>query len=315
MSRILVTGGRGLAGRPLVSSLLASGHQVVSVTRSPRVGPPDVALTEVSVGDLNAENDWSRLLRSVDAVVHLAGRRPKPDDEGTDAIASFYRANVQGSARLATAARAAGVGRFLHVSTLRVHGEAADEPLTEASPTRPETPYANSKLEGEVAVREALAGSRVALTVLRPAMLYGPGVEGQFERLLLLASRGLPWPLGAQENRRSLLSSSNFAHLLTQLLSVEPVTGTFLVTDGPPLSTAELFRLLQRGFGRREWSLPFDVAPLLRAARYSPVDGLLERLLGSLEADDSSLRAATGWEPPASAEECLAATARWYAAR
>lgn len=315
MSRVLITGGRGLVGRPTVSALLEAGHQVISVTRSPRVGAPDVALTEVSVGDLGATNDWARLLRGVDAVIHLAGRRPHADDEGTDAIAAFYQANVQGSARLAKAARVAGVGRFIHVSTLKVHGEAAEGALTEASETRPETPYATSKLEGEGAVRDALAGSGTHLTVLRPPMIYGPGVEGHFERLLMLAASGIPWPLGAQENRRSLLAASNFAHLLGHLVQAPTLAATLLVAEGPPLSTAELFRLLQRGFGRREWALPFDVSPLLRAAPFSPVDGLLERLLGSLEVDASALTSATGWAAPQTTEECLAATARWYAAR
>lgn len=315
MSRILITGGRGLVGRPTVAALLAAGHQVVSVTRSPRVGAPDVALTEVSVGDLGATNDWTRLMRGVEVVIHLAGRRPHADDEGTDAIAAFYQANVQGSARLAAAARSAGVRSFLQVSTVKVHGEASDAPLTEQSATLPETPYATSKLEGEVAVREALAGSDVVLTTLRPPMIYGPGVEGHFERLLMLASRGLPWPLGAQENRRSLLAATNFADLLAHLVNGPPLAETLLVAEGPPVSTAELFRLLQRGFGKREWALPFDVSPLLRAARYSPVDGLLERVLGSLEVDASRLAEATGWAAPVSTEACLAATATWYAAR
>lgn len=315
MSRVLITGGRGLVGRPTVAALLAAGHQVVSVTRSPRVGAPDVALTEVSVGDLGATNDWTRLLRGVDAVVHLAGRRPHADDEGTDAIASFYQVNVQGSARLAAAARAAGVSRFLHVSTLKVHGETSDGPLTELSPTRPESPYASSKLEGEEAVRDALKGSPVALTILRPPMIYGPGVEGHFERLLMLAARGIPWPLGAQDNRRSMVAASNLADLLAHLVTQAPEQEALLVAEGPPLSSAELFRLLQRGFGRREWSLPFDLSPLLRTARFSPVDGLLERLLGSLEVDADRLFEATGWAPPASTEDALAATARWYAAR
>lgn len=315
MSRILITGGRGLVGRPTVSALLEAGHQVVSVTRSPRVGAPDVALTEVSVGDLGATNDWARLLRGVDVVIHLAGRRPHADDEGTDAIAAFYQANVQGSARLATAARASGVRRFIHVSTVKVHGEASETPLTEASETRPETPYATSKLEGEEAVRRALAGSDVSLTILRPPMIYGPGVEGHFERLLMLAARGVPWPLGAHENRRSLLAATNLANLLLHLVQSPPVADTLLVSEGPPLSTAEIFRLLQRGFGRREWALPFDVSPLLRAARYSPVDGLLERLLGSLEVNGARLTQTTGWVPPVSTELSLAAMARWYAAR
>ena len=315
MSRVLITGGRGLVGRPTVAALLAAGHQVVSVTRSPRVGAPDVALTEVSVGDLGATNDWTRLLRGVDAVVHLAGRRPHADDEGTDAIASFYQVNVQGSARLAAAARAAGVARFLHVSTLKVHGETSDGPLTELSPTRPESPYAASKFEGEEAVRDALKGAEVALTILRPPMIYGAGVEGHFERMLMLAARGVPWPLGAQDNRRSLVAASNLADLLAHLVTQTPEQDTLLVAEGPPLSSAELFRLLQRGFGRREWSLPFDLSPLLQTARFSPVDGLLERLLGSLEVDAGRLFDATGWTPPTATEDALAATARWYAAR
>jgi UDP-glucose 4-epimerase len=112
-----------------------------------------------------------------------------------------------------------------------------------------------------------------------------------------------------------MVAASNLADLLAHLVTEAPEQAALLVAEGPPLSSAELFRLLQRGFGRREWSLPFDLSPLLRTARFSPVDGLLERLLGSLEVDADRLFAATGWAPPASTEDALAATARWYAAR
>jgi nucleoside-diphosphate-sugar epimerase len=230
-------------------------------------------------------------LDGIDAVVHLAAIA-HVRDASADELA---RVNVELPRQVGRAAAAAGA-RMLYVSSVKVHGEETERPLVESSPIAPRDPYAASKAKAEEALR-GIAGLR--LCVVRPPLVYGPGVKANFLALLRSVARGWPLPLGAIANRRSLVYVGNLADALIRCLDVE---GTFLVSDGAPVSTQQLCREIGEALGKPARLFPFPPAMLPR------------KLTGSLEVDDSAIRA-LGWRAPHTRKEGLKATADWYLGR
>lgn len=231
-------------------------------------------------------------LEGTDAVVHLAAIAHR-----SASLQELQRANVDLAMEVGRAAAAAGA-RMLFLSSLKVHGEESETPLSEASPLAPRDAYARSKARAEEALR-AIPGLR--LTVLRPPLVYGPGVKANFLALLTAVARGLPLPLAGVANRRSLLYVGNLAHAIMRCIQVQE--HTYIVSDGVALSSAELCRELGEALGRpaRLFDLP---------AIFLPV-----KLRQSLVADDGAIRRELGWAPPYSLQEGLRATARWYLGR
>lgn len=278
--RVLVTGATGFVGRRLVPTLEAGGHTVVAASRAngPELGP---------------EADWRSLLTGCDAVVHLAARVHVMKDTAADPLAAFRRANVDGTRSLAAQALDAGVTRFVYLSSVKA--EAGD-------------PYGLSKHEAE----QVLAALPLRLTVLRPPLVYGPGVKANFLALLKLVDSGLPLPFGRVDNRRSLIAVGNLADAVRFCLEND-VTGIHAVTDGAPVSTPDLIRAIAAALGRRARLLPVPVSVMTAVAGAVGRRALTDRLFGSLVADDASLRAA-GWAPPQAMAEALAETAAWWRA-
>ncbi len=307
---ILVTGATGFVGRALLPRLLAARHRVRAVVRGPGAAMP-AGVEAVTVADLGSVPDWGPALAGVRLVVHLAARVHVMGETGAEAEALYHRINVEGTRRLATAAAAAGVERFLLMSSVKAMGEGGGATLTELTPARPTDAYGRSKLAAEAALREA-AGTTMAWVVLRPPLVYGPGVGANFLRLLRLAGRGLPLPLAAIDNRRSLVFVDNLADAVALCL-VHPGAANrcFLVHDGEPLSVPDLIRRLARSLGRPARLFPVPPGLLRLGAAALGADAAFERLCGSLTVDDTALRAATGWAPPVSTEDALAATAAW----
>jgi nucleoside-diphosphate-sugar epimerase len=300
--RILVTGATGFVGRALVARLLAERRAVRAAVRRP-AGLPDEAL----IDHIGPDTDWRAAFDGIDAVVHLAGRahvlRKEPD-----ALAAFRRVNAAGTARLGAQAQAAGVRRFVLVSSVKAACESSgDRLLVESDPPHPTTPYGISKLEGERALLAAAGGMETV--TLRPPLVYGPGVRANFLALLKLIDRGVPLPLASVRNRRSLIALDNLADaILTAVAAPEAAGGTFYVTDGPPISTPDLIRALAIALGKDAVLLPCPPALLRLAARLVGRREAADSLLGSLAADDSAFRGATGWQPPITVEEALRAT-------
>ena len=310
MTRVLVTGATGFVGRTLVPRLLGQGWAVRAAVRDVcGAAALPAGVEAMVVGDLEGPVDWRPALEGVGLVVHLAARVHVMGETGQDALGRYRRANAEATRRLAEAAAAAGVRRFLLMSSVKAVGEGGESPYTEATAPAPADPYGLSKLEAEAALRAVAAGSAMDWVVLRSPLVYGPGVGANFLRLLKIARRGLPLPLGAVRNRRSLVFVGNLADAVVCCLGHPGAANRcFLVHDGATLAVPELVRRLAGLMGRKIWLPPVPL-PLLRlGAGLLGARAAFDRLCGSLEVDDSALRRATGWTPPFTTEDGLRAT-------
>jgi UDP-glucose 4-epimerase len=286
--RVLVTGASGFLGHAILPALRAAGHEVRAPARA-------------DTGDLAGTVEWTRHVEGVDAVVHLAALAHA---RGVDS-ARLRAVNVDATLALGRAALAEGA-RLVFMSSSKVLGEESGAaPLAGDGPMRPQDAYARAKAEAETGLR-ALPG--LALTVLRPPLVYGEGVKANFLALMRAVARGVPLPLAAIDNRRSLVYVGNLAEAVARCLVAPAAAGrTYAVTDGAARSTPELCRALGEALGRpaRLFPVPPALLEIVPAAR---------KLTRSMELDDAALRRELGWAPPVAAAEALARTAAWFRA-
>lgn len=301
---MLVTGASGFVGRALWDELAACGHVAVPVVRR------DSGLTgEAAVGDIGPSTDWRVVLQGCDAVVHLAARVHNIGRTERDALARYRATNTEATLNLARQAVRAGVKRFVFVSSIKVNGEGGDAPYRETDVPAPEDAYAISKWEAEQGLSRIAQETGLEVVVLRPPLVYGPGVKANFRRLLDAVARGWPLPLGAIENRRSLLYLGNLVDAIRLCIEHPEAAGqTFLVDDGQPVSTPELIRAVANAMGCRARLLPVPVGLLEFAGVLVGKRAAMGRLTGSLWLDSSLIRARLGWMPPHSMAAGLAAT-------
>ena len=318
---VLVTGANGFAGRSVCRLLLKRGWRVRAVVRGPvqadalRNGINAQADLEiVQVRDIGPDTHWEKLFDGCKAVVHLAARVHRMRDPAVDPLREFRRVNRDGTIKLAGDAVAAGVRRFLFASTVKVHGEDSGAgSFKESDPPKPADPYAISKFEAEQALLAFAQAGQLDVTILRAPLMYGPDVKGNFLSLLRGVAKGLPLPLGAVANRRSLLYVENFADAIATALAQPRAAGrVFLVSDGEDLSTPEIVRRMARALGRTARLLAVPRRLLLLAGACCGRRAAVERLVGNLAVDITSIRTDLGWQPPFSVEAGLLATARWY---
>ncbi len=301
---IAVTGATGFVGSALCSHLRAHGHHVVPAVRR-AAGLPD----EMAVGAITATTDWRSALAGCQAVVHLAARVHVMHDTATDPLALFRATNTDATLNLARQAAKAGVKRFVFVSTIKVNGEGRDKPYVETDAPAPEDAYAISKWEAEQGLRQIEQETGLEVVVLRPPLVYGPGVKANFRRLLDTVARGWPLPLGAIHNRRSLLYLGNFVDAIRTCVEHPAAAGQlFLIDDGRPVSTPELIREVARAMGRPARLLAVPVGMLEFAGALLGKRDAVKRLTGSLWVDSSLIRSRLGWTPPYSMAVGLAAT-------
>lgn len=309
MSRILVTGAGGFVGRGLLPRLVADGHMIRAAVRS----PSDLPVETIQTAPVGADTDWRRALDGIDAVIHLAARVHVLNEGSGDPLAAFRAVNAAGTARLAEQAVQAGVRRFVLLSSVKAAAETdPGRALTEADPPLPRTPYGISKWEGEQALAAASAGVMESV-ILRPPLVYGPGVGANFRALLRLVDSGMPLPLGSIRNRRSLIARDNLVDAIALSLAAPGAAGkVFYVADGPAISTPALIRALAAALERNARLLPAPAALLSGLARLAGRADAAESLLDSLAIDDSAFRAATGWRPPITRDAAFRAVAAWY---
>jgi len=302
---VLITGATGFVGQGLVAHLTAEGRPF---RRAVRAGDEDGS---VAVGDIGPDTDWAKALAGVDTVIHLAGRAHVMARE-RDALAQFRKVNAAGTRRLAEQAERAGVRRFVLLSSVKAAADKTGEhAIVETEPANPRTPYGISKLEGERALWNT--ARNMEAVVLRPPLVYGPGVKANFRALLKLVDSGLPLPLRSVQNRRSVISRDNLVSAIAAAMTASGAPGkTFYVTEAAPISTPTLIRHLARALGRPARLMSVSPALIAGLAILAGRRETADSLLGSLAVNGLAFRAATGWQPPVTQAEAFDDVAKWY---
>ncbi|MGH8592382.1 MAG: NAD-dependent epimerase/dehydratase family protein [Gammaproteobacteria bacterium] len=317
--RIVVTGATGFIGSALVRRLSAQGVEVVGVTRQRAPAGDQAVRSWLTVEAIGPHTQWAGRLENVDVVVHLAAIAHLAPEHSSEALAHYREVNVYGTERLARCAAASGVKRFIFLSTVKIHGEETGrgpagqwQSFKENDQANPQDAYAISKWEAEQTLEKTRAETGMDTVILRPPLVYGPGVGANFLRLLKLVYRGMPTPLRAVRNRRSLIYVENLVDALIACISFPiPINNTFLVSDAVA-STPDLIRSIGKALRRPVFlfSLP---AVLLRAiALVSGKKAIMDRLLGSLVVDCSLIQKQLGWSAHWSVDQGLQTTARWF---
>lgn len=314
MSNILaVTGANGFVGRALCAEAVNRGILVRGITRYPCTLPRGVE--NVPIGNVDGDTLWKDALTGCDVVVHLAARVHVMRDKSLNPLAEFRRVNTMGTIQLAQCAEAAGVRRLVNVSSIGVNGPSTRDNLefSDQDTPDPHNPYSLSKWEAEQALQLIQLHGKLEIVTVRPPLIYGPRVGGNFLRLLGAVYRGIPLPLGLTRNYRDLLFLGNFTDFLI-VCSYHPIASgnTYLVSDGTPVSTHALLRGLARALCVQ--SRLFQVPPfLLRIlGRLTGYSAEFERLLSSLRVDASKVGRELDWHPPFTLAQGLQATADWY---
>lgn len=308
----LITGAGGFIGTALNLTLTGLERRTRGTFRAQ---PGDESPGSIVVGNLNAHTDWQLALEGVDAVIHLAGRAHVMRDTATDSLAEYRLVNVQATAKLARDAARQGVRRLIYLSSVKVNGEHTPDnhPFSEIDTPHPEDSYGRSKLEAEQVLRGIADETGLEVIILRPPLVYGPGVKGNFLRMMRLIDRGVPLPLASINNRRSLIYIGNLVDAIITCLDAPAAAGkTFLVSDGEDVSTPNLIRKLAGAMGRPSRMLSCPPTLLRIGAALLGKRAAAMRLTGSLAVDSALIRSELGWRPRYSMDQGLNETAGWY---
>ena len=291
---LLITGGTGFVGRTLVKRL--GDKQVSLATRSDSAA-------------------WHKALVGITTVVHLAARVHVMRDTEADPLTAFRAVNVVDTLSLARQAAAAGIRRFVFISSVKVNGETTelDQPFTADDEPAPLDPYGISKMEAEQGLRKIAAETGMEVVIIRPPLVYGPGVKANFQTMMRWLGRGVPLPLGAINNRRSMVALDNLVDLIVTCIDHPAAANqTFLVSDGEDLSTTQLLQRLGRALGKPARLIPVPAMLIKAGAALVGKPAIAQRLCGSLQVDISKTQQLLGWTPPLSVDEGLKRAAEGY---
>lgn len=292
--RLLVTGATGFVGRALLPKLSAYELRVLGRTK-----PSDVPSTDFFKAPIDDKSDYSHALEGVDCVIHLAARVHVMAEKAKDPLAEFCAINRDGTLNLARCALRAGVKRFIFISTIKVNGESTGaKPFAASDKPSPQDPYAVSKFEAEEGLRKLTDNSQMGLVIIRPPLIYGPGVGANFEKMIRLVETGFPLPFASVTNKRSLLALNNLVDFILACVFHKDAAGkTFLISDGKDLSTAELLTVIAHAKGKKARLFSFPQSLLYWGARLFGFQAIFDRLCGSLQVDVSLAKAELNWEP------------------
>lgn len=310
--KVFLTGITGFVGRAVSERLLSDGHQVLAPVRGSVQDFPGVQTTHFA--DF-VTHDWAADLAAQQVVVHCAARVHVMSEDSMDPLADFRQVNVEGTLSLARAAARVGVKRFIFISSIKVSGEATepDLPFTADGAARPLDPYGITKYEAEQQLQTLASETGMEVTIIRPVLVYGPGVKANFLSMMEWLSKGVPLPFGALTNKRSLVALDNLVDLIVTCLEhPSAVNEVFLVSDGEDLSTTELLRLTAKALGKSARLIPVPAWMISTAAQLLGKPAIAQRLCGSLQVDIEKTRVLLGWRPPVSIDEALYKTTRDY---
>jgi nucleoside-diphosphate-sugar epimerase len=312
--RVLVKGATGFVGSALLSRLSLDSIPSVAVVRRPRLARAGW-ITECEIGDIGPDTKWEVALGGINVVVHLAARVHVMQDAAADPLEEFRRTNVQASLNLARQAAAAGIRRFIFVSSVKVNGEytQSGQSFGPDDQPRPVDAYGISKMEAEFGLSAIAGESGMELVIIRPPLVYGPGVKANFAAMMRWLHRGFPLPLGSVHNQRSLVALDNLVDLIAVCLHHPgAVNQTFMAGDGEDLSTTELLRRLGDALGRPARLLPLPPVILKAGAALVGKQDIARRLCDSLQVDIGKTRRLLTWRPPVTFADALALTARAF---
>ena len=304
---ILVTGANGFLGRALSLELKARQFAVRGALRA------DAKAEEVNIGDLGPDTHWQEALAGIDTIVHTAARAHILSDTASDPLSEYRKVNVEGTLNLARQAAAASVIRFIFIRSIKVNGESTlpGKPFAADDQPNPEDPYGISKWEAEVGLQRLANETGMEVVIIRPPLVYGPGVKANFLRMMRWINRGLPLPLGSIDNNRSLVALANLVDLIINCIEHPAAANQiFLAGDGQDVSTTELLCRMGKALDKPARLLPCPVSLLSVVAALLGRKEMVRRLTGSLQVDISRARSLLGWEPPITLKEGLRRVAK-----
>ena len=286
--KILITGQNGFIGKALFDLLKQQGHQVRGTVRNEN--KIEEGLDVIAVGDIGSTTDWSTALKGIKTVIHLANRAHVLNDQATDPLTIFRGVNVAGTIQLAKQALESKVKRFIFISSIKVNGEKTDKQSFSAEDKpNPQDPYAISKLEAENALREIAKSSSMEIVIIRPPLVYGQGVKGNYQRLSRLVKLGVPLPFASIKNKRSLISLENLVQILAKTVTHSKVANqTLLVSDKEDLSTPQLIKKIAASIGKPARLFHFPPTLLKIMGKLTGQGNAIERLTGNLQIDGIS---------------------------
>ena len=316
--KFLITGANGFVGKPLCAELLRREQSVRAAVRSASLPAENIEVAVV--GSVDGESDWTEALCGVDIVIHLAARVHMMNDTIADPLAEFRKVNLHGTANLARQAARAGVKRLVYVSSIKVNGKSSLSPrvkdeqniFTEKDIPNPQDPYGVSKWEAEQALHRVADDTGLEVVIVRPPLIYGSGVKGNFAQMMNIVRKKIPLPFASIHNLRSLVYLGNLTDALITCATHPAASGqTYLICDGEDISTPELLRQLAAGMGVPSRLFPFPPALLKFVANLAGKSQQMERLIGSLRIDGDKIRTDLNWIPPFGMKQGLQITAKW----
>jgi UDP-N-acetyl-alpha-D-quinovosamine dehydrogenase len=311
---ILITGATGFLGGAVARTLLPNSRFSLMAGVRKAVDLP-LCIKHTDVGEINQRTDWFKALEKCEVVIHCAARVHVMDDSSVDPLSEFRSVNTLGTLNFAKQAAQAGVKRFIFISSIKVNGEhtIAGSSFKPNDSYIPIDPYGLSKYEAEVGLREIAKETGMDVVIIRPPLVYGPGVKGNFVNMMQWLNKGIPLPLGAIDNKRSLVSLDNLVDLIATCIdNPNAANETFLVSDDNDVSTTTLLTKLAASLNAPKRLLPIPGAWLMFFAKLLGKQGVAQRLLGSLQVDITKTKSLLDWTPPYTVDESLKKTALFF---
>lgn len=307
--KVFITGATGFVGKTLVKELVSEGHSLIATVRAFTTElPPEVEQKQVDLKGLDVEDTIIDTLKNIDVVIHTAARVHIMQDKAADPLTEFRQMNVDTTAELARQSAKAGVKRFIFFSSIKVNGESTDQrdAFRETDAPAIEDAYGQSKLEAEQVLFELASSTSMEMVIIRPPLIYGPGVKANFGSMIKIIKKGLPLPFGAVSNQRSMLAIDNLVDFI-KLCVTHPAAANqiFLLADGDDVSTTELFKKIAKAYKQNARLIPVPVSWMTFFAKLAGKQNITDRLFGNLQIDINKARQLLGWKPVTTMDQQL----------